>query len=49
MSGTAAIDEVEFKEVYNLDLVIIPRHSENKRMDHDDAFFTEASYKEQFL
>lgn len=49
MSGTALIDKDEFKEVYNLDLALIPENSINKRIKSEDLFFTQISYKNDYL
>lgn len=49
MSGTALIDKDEFKEVYDLNLAVIPENSINKRIKSEDLFFTNLSYKNNFL
>ncbi len=39
MTGTADTEAVEFKKIYNLDVVIIPTHRSIRRIDHDDIVF----------
>ncbi len=39
MTGTAATEAVEFKEIYNLDVVVIPTHKPMVRVDYDDVVF----------
>jgi preprotein translocase subunit SecA len=36
MTGTAATEEKEFREIYNVDVVIIPTHKSIARQDLDD-------------
>ena len=39
MTGTAATESVEFKEIYNLDVVVIPTRRPVARVDHPDLVF----------
>lgn len=39
MTGTAKTSEEEFMKVYGLQVVSIPTHRENKRIDHKDLIF----------
>ena len=39
MTGTAATEAREFKEIYNLDVVVIPTNKPVIRVDHDDLVF----------
>lgn len=39
MTGTAATEENEFREIYNLDIVVIPTNKPVKREDHPDKVF----------
>lgn len=39
MTGTAETEAVEFKKIYNLDVVVIPTHRGIQRIDHDDIIF----------
>ncbi len=39
MTGTAATEEAEFAEIYNLDVVVIPTNEPVRRVDHDDVVF----------
>ncbi len=39
MTGTADTEAVEFKEIYNLDVVVIPTHRPMVRLDHPDMIF----------
>lgn len=39
MSGTAKTEENEFREVYNLDVVVIPTHKPIKRVDREDKIY----------
>lgn len=39
MSGTAQTEENEFREVYNLDVVVIPTHKPIKRVDRQDKIY----------
>ena len=39
MTGTAATEENEFREIYNLDIVIIPTNKPVKRKDYPDKVF----------
>ena len=43
MTGTAATEENEFREIYSLDIVVIPTNKPIQRIDHPDKVFkTEA-------
>ena len=39
MTGTAKTEEGEFREIYGVDVVVIPTNAPNKRIDENDAFF----------
>ena len=39
MTGTADTEAAEFKQVYNLDVVVIPTHRPMVRIDHQDVIF----------
>jgi preprotein translocase subunit SecA len=39
MTGTAATEALEFKEIYNLDVVVIPTHRKVVRQDQSDLVF----------
>lgn len=39
MTGTAATEENEFREIYSLDIVVIPTNKPIKRIDHSDKVF----------
>jgi preprotein translocase subunit SecA len=39
MTGTADTEAVEFREIYELDVVVIPTHREMVRKDHPDLIF----------
>jgi preprotein translocase subunit SecA len=39
MTGTAATEALEFKEIYNLDVVVIPTHRSVVRQDQSDLVF----------
>ena len=47
MSGTAKIQESEFKSIYGLKVIVIPTHKPNKRKDSQDLIFF--SKKEKLL
>ena len=40
MTGTALTEENEFREIYNLDVVVIPTNKPMIRRDHSDAVYT---------
>ncbi|MCD6319519.1 MAG: SEC-C domain-containing protein, partial [Candidatus Desulfofervidaceae bacterium] len=46
MTGTADTEATEFKEIYNLDVVVIPTHKEMIRIDYPDVVFR--TEKEKF-
>jgi preprotein translocase subunit SecA len=39
MTGTALTEEVEFREIYGLDVIVIPTHRPVARMDHPDVVY----------
>ena len=39
MTGTAETEAVEFKKIYNLDVMVIPTHQEMIRIDHPDIIY----------
>ncbi|GBD03920.1 Protein translocase subunit SecA [bacterium HR19] len=39
MTGTAETEALEFKEIYNLDVVVIPTHKPMIRVDYDDVVY----------
>jgi preprotein translocase subunit SecA len=39
MTGTAETEAAEFKEIYNLDVVVIPTHKEMIRIDYHDVIY----------
>ena len=39
MTGTAETEALEFKEIYNLDVVVIPTHKPMIRIDYDDVVY----------
>lgn len=39
MTGTAETEALEFKEIYGLDVVVIPTHKPVKRKDHPDVVY----------
>ncbi len=39
MTGTAETEAAEFKEIYNLDVVVIPTHKPMIRVDHPDVVY----------
>ncbi|MBU3229090.1 preprotein translocase subunit SecA [Clostridium algidicarnis] len=39
MTGTAQTEEVEFREIYGLDVIAIPTHMPIKRVDYPDTIF----------
>lgn len=45
MTGTAMTDKDEFKEVYGLNVISIPRNIPNKRIDEPDKFFLDEKSK----
>ena len=46
MTGTAKTEEDEFRDIYNMDVVVIPTNKEIVRIDEDDAIYT--TEKEKF-
>lgn len=49
MTGTAYTEHVELKEIYNLDVVIIPTNKPVVRVDHDDLIFITKKAKYNYL
>lgn len=49
MTGTAYTEHVELKEIYNLDVVIIPTNKPVVRIDHDDLIFISNKVKYNYL
>ncbi len=45
MTGTADTEAVEFKKIYNLDVVVIPTNRNLVRKDHEDVVFRSAREK----
>ncbi|EJT5924895.1 preprotein translocase subunit SecA [Clostridium perfringens] len=45
MTGTALTEETEFREIYGLDVVVIPTHRPVQRQDHSDLVFKTAKGK----
>jgi len=45
MTGTAATEEEEFKQIYNMDVVVIPTYKPTKRKDHPDRIFKDENSK----
>ncbi len=39
MTGTAQTEEVEFREIYSMDVVVVPTNLPVQRIDHEDAIF----------
>ena len=39
MTGTALTEDIEFKEIYGMDVVVVPTNLPVQRIDHDDAVF----------
>lgn len=39
MTGTAKTEESEFRDIYGLDVVVIPTNATNQRVDENDAFY----------
>ena len=39
MTGTAQTEEAEFREIYGMDVIVIPTNLPIRRVDHDDAMF----------
>ncbi len=45
MTGTAETEAVEFQEIYNLDVVVIPTHVPVARKDNDDLVYLNEQFK----
>ena len=39
MTGTAQTEETEFREIYGMDVIVIPTNLPIRRVDHDDGMF----------
>ncbi len=46
MTGTALTEALEFKEIYNLDVIVIPTNKPLRRIEYDDEIY--ATEKEKF-
>ena len=46
MTGTAATQARDFREIYDLDVEVIPTHRPMIRVDHPDAVFETSAAKE---
>ena len=44
MTGTARTEEIEFKEIYNLDIIPIPTHKPMVRIDSEDVLYSKKEY-----
>jgi preprotein translocase subunit SecA len=49
MTGTADTEAVEFKQIYNLDVSVIPTHKEMIRVDHPDSIYRNQEEKYQAI
>ncbi|MFW5838136.1 MAG: preprotein translocase subunit SecA, partial [Desulfovibrionaceae bacterium] len=49
MTGTADTEAVEFKQIYNLDVSVIPTHKEMVRNDHPDVIYRNQEEKFQAI
>lgn len=49
MTGTAATEEEEFRQIYNLDVVVIPTNKPVIRCDHPDHVYATAQAKERAI
>lgn len=49
MTGTADTEAVEFKEIYNLEVVVIPTHKKMIRKDHPDVVYMNQQDKYQAI
>ena len=45
MTGTAKTEETEFRDIYNMDVVVIPTNKPIARKDMDDAVYGTESAK----
>ncbi len=45
MTGTASTEAEEFKKIYNLDVLVIPTHTQIARIDHNDLVYKTESGK----
>lgn len=45
MTGTASTESLEFEDIYNLDVVIIPTNKQCIRIDYSDIIFLNKKYK----
>lgn len=39
MTGTALTEEEEFREIYGMDVVVVPTNLPVQRIDHHDSIF----------
>lgn len=44
MTGTARTEEIEFKEIYNLDIIPVPTHKPMVRNDIEDVLYSKKEY-----
>lgn len=49
MTGTAMTEDAEFRKIYNLPVVTIPRHRPNARIDHLDRLYVDMDHKIQAI
>ncbi len=49
MTGTALTEEMEFREIYSLDVVEVPTNKPMIRLDHDDAVYKNKAGKYQAI
>ena len=49
MTGTALSEEMEFREIYNLDVVEVPTNKPMIRVDHPDAVYKTANGKDKAI
>lgn len=49
MTGTAITEENEFKQIYNMDVVVIPTYKPTRRKDHPDKIFSSEQAKFEAL
>ena len=49
MTGTALSEEMEFREIYNLDVVVVPTNKPMIRKDHNDSVYRSVAGKERAI
>jgi preprotein translocase subunit SecA len=49
MTGTALSEENEFREIYDLDVVVVPTNKQMIRVDHNDFVFKSIEAKDQAI